>query len=100
ARSPAAQGLPARRHPSRGQGRADPTAGRAEGLQLMTTQDYVAAPGRDTTEGRVYTVTGSDWDDVTPGEASERIIVNMGPQHPSTHGVLRLILELEGETVT
>ena len=30
----------------------------------------------------------------------ERIVVNMGPQHPSTHGVLRLILELEGETVT
>ena len=29
----------------------------------------------------------------------ERIVVNMGPQHPSTHGVLRLILELEGETV-
>jgi NADH-quinone oxidoreductase subunit D len=27
-------------------------------------------------------------------------VVNMGPQHPSTHGVLRLILELEGETVT
>lgn len=30
----------------------------------------------------------------------ERIVVNMGPQHPSTHGVLRLVLELEGETVT
>src|SRR5689334_18225235 len=29
----------------------------------------------------------------------ERIVVNLGPQHPSTHGVLRLILELEGETV-
>jgi NADH-quinone oxidoreductase subunit D len=27
------------------------------------------------------------------------MIVNMGPQHPSTHGVLRLMLELEGETV-
>ncbi|MFN8050202.1 MAG: NADH-quinone oxidoreductase subunit D [Acidimicrobiales bacterium] len=31
---------------------------------------------------------------------SERMIMNMGPQHPSTHGVLRLVLELEGETVT
>ena len=34
------------------------------------------------------------------GDAQERVVVNMGPQHPSTHGVLRLILELEGETVT
>ena len=30
---------------------------------------------------------------------SERMIMNMGPAHPSTHGVLRLVLELEGETV-
>jgi NADH-quinone oxidoreductase subunit D len=29
----------------------------------------------------------------------ERMIVNMGPQHPSTHGVLRLQIELEGETI-
>ena len=29
----------------------------------------------------------------------ERMIVNMGPQHPSTHGVLRLQLELEGEMI-
>jgi NADH-quinone oxidoreductase subunit D len=27
------------------------------------------------------------------------MVVNMGPQHPSTHGVLRIILELEGETI-
>lgn len=32
-------------------------------------------------------------------EAEERMVVNMGPQHPSTHGVLRLVLELEGEIV-
>ena len=62
-----------------------------------------AAPARDTTEGRVYTVTGADWDTIIEGLDpldSERIVINMGPQHPSTHGVLRLILELEGETVT
>ena len=29
----------------------------------------------------------------------ERVLLNMGPQHPSTHGVLRLMLEMEGETV-
>ena len=29
----------------------------------------------------------------------ETMVINMGPQHPSTHGVLRLVLELDGETV-
>src|SRR4051794_30628175 len=58
---------------------------------------------RETTEGTVYTVTGQDWDTLTAGlgeSPEERIVINMGPQHPSTHGVLRLVLELEGETVT
>lgn len=61
------------------------------------------APERETTEGRVFTVTGGDWDEVIGGHDpihDEKIVVNMGPQHPSTHGVLRLVLELEGETVT
>lgn len=63
--------------------------------------DYAKA--RETTEGKVFTVTGGDWDTVVGGHdpvSEERIVVNMGPQHPSTHGVLRLVLELEGETVT
>jgi len=60
------------------------------------------APTYETTDGRVHTVMGQDWDSVlgaADGE-HERVVINMGPQHPSTHGVLRLILELEGETVT
>ncbi len=52
----------------------------------------------------VIVLGGQDWDEIVAaakqGEAGERIVVNMGPQHPSTHGVLRLILEIEGETVT
>lgn len=33
------------------------------------------------------------------GFTSQEMLLNMGPQHPSTHGVLRLVLRLEGETV-
>lgn len=36
---------------------------------------------------------------VTAERADDTMILNMGPQHPSTHGVLRLLLELDGETV-
>jgi len=39
-------------------------------------------------------VTGGLWPD-----DDETTIINMGPQHPSTHGVLRVMLELDGETV-
>ena len=69
----------------------------------MSTDQDMYAGASETTEGRVFTVTGQDWDAISEGlaeEAEERVVVNMGPQHPSTHGVLRLILELEGETVT
>ncbi len=58
-------------------------------------------------EGQVYDVAGGDWDEVVVAAAAddernsdERMVINMGPQHPSTHGVLRLVLTLDGETVT
>jgi NADH-quinone oxidoreductase subunit D len=35
-----------------------------------------------------------------PELRTETMTVNMGPQHPSTHGVLRLVLELDGEVIT
>lgn len=34
------------------------------------------------------------------GEIGEKMVLNMGPSHPATHGVLRLVLELDGELVT
>ena len=69
----------------------------------MSTYVDPYASSRETTEGTVFSVTGGDWDSLVTeiGQAKEeRVVVNMGPQHPSTHGVLRLVLELEGETVT
>jgi NADH-quinone oxidoreductase subunit D len=75
----------------------------------MTSSTPRAAAGAtdaDAAEGRVYTVSGEDWDEIIAAaneardfEHGERIVINMGPQHPSTHGVLRLVLTLEGETV-
>jgi NADH-quinone oxidoreductase subunit D len=43
---------------------------------------------------RELVVTGGLWP-----EDDQTMIVNMGPQHPSTHGVLRVMMELDGETV-
>jgi NADH-quinone oxidoreductase subunit D len=43
---------------------------------------------------REMVLTGGPWPDV-----DDTMIINMGPQHPSTHGVLRIMLELDGETV-
>src|SRR3990172_68865 len=34
-----------------------------------------------------------------PDAAGEHMLINLGPQHPATHGVLRLVVELDGETV-
>src|SRR5438552_233309 len=36
----------------------------------------------------------------TDDDIGEKMVLNMGPSHPATHGVLRLVLELDGETIT
>jgi NADH-quinone oxidoreductase subunit D len=80
-----------------GEPAGEPTGGPAGGTDPYGVFDEDAATGA------VFTATGGDWTDIAEEAASlgeERIVVNMGPQHPSTHGVLRLILELDGETVT
>ncbi|HVM40320.1 MAG TPA: NADH dehydrogenase (quinone) subunit D [Acidimicrobiia bacterium] len=63
-----------------------------EGAQEMGVRPPGAMSPRQTATELV--VTGQDWP-----ESEETMIVNMGPQHPSTHGVLRLMIELQGEVV-
>ena len=60
---------------------------------MATGQEMDAA--RDELRGVPHQVR----DRVTGEVRRETMIINMGPQHPSTHGVLRLLLELDGETV-
>src|SRR4051794_26714844 len=38
-------------------------------------------------------------EEAQPRPGPRRMVLNMGPQHPSTHGVLRLLMELDGETI-
>ncbi len=42
----------------------------------------------------------SEFASTAEGVKSQEMLLNLGPQHPSTHGVLRLVLTLEGETIT
>jgi len=68
------------------------------------------APRGTTTAGELRSEVGAvlrlpEGGFVDPGDIDierrddQTMIINMGPQHPSTHGVLRLMLELDGETV-
>jgi NADH-quinone oxidoreductase subunit D len=64
----------------------------------------------DTQERAVFTATsehlmvrggGVDVEIVEPGGLrTEEMILNIGPQHPATHGVLRLVVEIDGELIT
>ena len=76
---------------------ADTTSSAAHGAT------YATGGAAEDFDGPTMHGSGGDWDDLVDEATAlheERIVVNMGPQHPSTHGVLRLILELDGETVT
>src|SRR5450756_559288 len=44
-------------------------------------------------------IMGADEPMVGSGIQTQRVLVNMGPQHPSTHGVFRMVVALDGETI-
>lgn len=68
----------------------------------MHTFDAGTGERIDLDDAPEFTAHGGDWAEIAEEAAKlgeERIVLNMGPQHPSTHGVLRLILEIDGEVV-
>jgi NADH-quinone oxidoreductase subunit D len=50
--------------------------------------------------GRVVDRAAGLENPVPPDMVGDRMVLNMGPSHPSTHGVLRVVLELDGEVIT
>jgi NADH-quinone oxidoreductase subunit D len=78
----------------------------AEGNQEMRARSELTAREVMREVGAVLRMTEAQaaalaTDNIDPTEVPEdqSMIINMGPQHPSTHGVLRLMLELQGERV-
>jgi NADH-quinone oxidoreductase subunit D len=70
-----------------------------EGRDLTETERAIAQVEAYTPEEALERVKAAEaGEDLTPG-IREPMVINLGPQHPSTHGVLRLITELDGETV-
>ena len=71
--------------------------------QFQPTDEGAQEIGAEESESRLAEEFGRVIDDDyvfdDEGGEDERMVVNMGPQHPSTHGVLRLQLELEGEII-
>ncbi len=59
----------------------------------------LAADGGSLVHAPIIPVEGNVMREVSGDIAGEHMLINIGPQHPATHGVLRLVLELDGETV-
>jgi NADH-quinone oxidoreductase subunit D len=80
-----------------------PLSGTSEGAQEMTSRQGTESDELALELGGVLRMPEGgalDADDYNVEVSEdETMIINMGPQHPSTHGVLRLMLELQGETV-
>ena len=79
------------------------TAQTSEGAQELAPRDSSTAEELRRERGAVLRLPEGvtvDRDDIDIDiDEDETMIINMGPQHPSTHGVLRIMLELQGETV-
>ncbi|MEI6298030.1 MAG: NADH dehydrogenase (quinone) subunit D [Actinomycetota bacterium] len=79
------------------------SAGTAEGGQELLSRSELTAKELLREVGSVLRMSETEAallaEVETEAPEDQTMIINMGPQHPSTHGVLRLMLELQGETV-
>jgi NADH-quinone oxidoreductase subunit D len=76
------------------------SAGTSEGGQELQLRADMSAKAVLRESGAVLRMSESQVASLADTQSDDQtMIINMGPQHPSTHGVLRLMLELKGETV-
>ncbi len=68
-------------------------------MSQRTIELALATPGVDAQGAPIRAPLGVAGPAGEPEMTSEHLLVNLGPQHPATHGVLRLVVQLDGETV-
>jgi NADH-quinone oxidoreductase subunit D len=73
-------------------------AARREGRPLTETERAIAGSEASTPGEALRRMQEAERIDARPG-SQDPMVINLGPQHPSTHGVLRLITELDGEVI-
>ena len=69
-----------------------------ERRQLTKTERAIAGAESFSPQEALARTELTEGQDLEPG-SREPMIINLGPQHPSTHGVLRLVTQLDGEVV-
>jgi len=79
--------------------RTPAAAGAVWGDEDRTTAEVELRPTSDLEPRHEYTVVGGEWQHLPDAVDDDLMVINMGPQHPSTHGVLRMVLTLDGERI-
>ena len=81
-----------------GEGRAAREAARREGRAMTETERAIADAEASTPEEALARLHAAE-EEEEPAGRRRPMLLNIGPQHPSTHGVLRLVTELDGEVI-
>ncbi len=70
-----------------------------ETADLMPAASATSTGTLEPVDGEFTVAASGEWQNLPDAVEDDLMVINMGPQHPSTHGVLRMLLTMDGETI-